>query len=169
MVKERRLELKETVETKYTEREVAKAVGCSVTHYGRLENGSREFYQVKWLYGVAKVLDMPIDKLCKVYLGLSDEEVKKHFTITNGDFYSHDSGQLVKSRRKKEGDMTQGELAQISGCSKSHLAHMEADGRTIKDVRLLYGLAKTLDIPLWVFIRNELGLEDEELRQMISL
>ncbi len=173
LIRTRRLELKKLDKSSYTVDAVSKIIGCSKTNYTRLEDAITETYQVKWLYGISKALEIPLNELCATYLGLSNEETKKHFTIKVGDNYSFSNSQLFKEKRAQLSMNThikvvQGDISDVVGCSKSHLAHIERGARTTKNINLLYGLAKTLDIPLWVLIRNELKLSDSNMEKVIS-
>ena len=172
-IRSRRLELKKNDKTKYAVRNVANVVGCSLAHYESLERGEDEFTDVKWLYGTAKILEIPFDALVGMYLGLTEDKLRKHFTISVGDLYSTNNSWLIKNKRrelgyKKGAKIVQEDVARAVGCSKSHIAHVEREARKIKDIRLLYGIAEYLEIPLWVLVRNELGLDDEKMQEIIS-
>lgn len=173
LIREKRLELRRKDKAKYTQKAVARAIGCSPSHYQSLENGSKELTNVKWLYEIAKTLEIPLDKLVGIYFELPFEELKKNFTILIGDTYSNHNGSLVKERRISIGKelnnkVFQKEISEIIGCSSSHFSAFEREERLAKDIRLLYGMAMLLDIPLWVLIRNEIGLKDEEIQKVLS-
>ena len=173
LIRARRLELKKLDTSAYTIEAVSKFIGCSETHYQRLEDATRETYHVKWLYGISKILEIPLNELCATYLGLSNEETKKHFTIKVGDTYSFNNSQLIKEKRKQLSQsattkVVQEDISDVVGCSKSHIAHIERGARTTKNIKLLYGLAETLNIPLWILIRNELKLSDSNMEKVIS-
>lgn len=173
LVRQARIRLKKKDKEKYQVKAVADAIGCSVTHYERLEHGEKEIYHVKWLYGIAKVLEIPLDKLVGTYLGLTEQEIKKNFTIMLEDSYCRENSLLMKEKRKLLSEesgtkVVQKDISEYIGCSKSHLSHMERGQRTFKDIRLLYGIAEKLEIPLWVLIRNELNLQEQEIQRVIS-
>ena len=170
LVKQTRIELSKENKHKYTVEVLAKALGCCKTHYLRLERGEKEFYKAKWIYGASKMLEIPLDQLIGIYLNLSAEEIKKNFTITLGNSYSYNNNMLIKEKRKNfESKVTHEEIAEAAGCSCSHISHIERGERLPKDIRLLYVFASKLDIPLWVLIRNELGLNDEDMKKVISI
>lgn len=172
LVREKRIYLQKKDKVnkkKYTAKAIAKAIGCSSAHYQRLENGEKDFYNIKWIYGVSKELEIPLDKLIGIYLNLSEEELKKNFTILLGDNYPHNNSLLIKESRKHlESKVLQVEIAEIAKCSKTHITKIESSNRLVKNIQLLYVFAHKLNIPLWVLIRNELNLENEDMQNVIS-
>ena len=153
---------------KYSIREVAKRVGCSPSYYEEIEMGKQELASIKLIYGIALVLEISMDYLVKVYLGLSHDDVYKNFGGENNISYYGDSNSdiLTSSATLSK---TQYEIADTIGCSRSHYCKIVAGKREFKDIRLVYKLSKLLSIPMYVLIRNELNLSDEDMAKVISV
>ena len=165
--------LKKTCRKEYSVREVAKRVGISPTHLNRLEHGERELSIVSIIYGISSELKIPLNQLVKLYLGLSDEEERRCFLVNSGAYHDLNNSQIIKDEsakllEKRGYKVTEQEVAAKLGCSKSHFNHYKSGRRKFKDIRLLYGLSELLDVPLYVFIRNELGITDDEIVKVIS-
>lgn len=158
----------------YTERGVAEAAGISVGYYGELENNNNEVVKVKAIYGICNHLQIPINLIVQLSLNLSDEAIRKHFFIDGKKVYSHDNGTLIKSAREQISNITgikytQEDLRKVAGCSKSTIAYCEKNKRVLNDIRPLYKIAEELNIPMYVLIRNELGISDEDMQLVIKL
>ena len=165
--------LKKTCRKEFSVREVAKRVGISPTHLNRLEHGERELSIVSMIYSISCELKIPLNQLVKVYLGLSDEEERRCFLVDGGVYHDIDNSRIIKDKsakllEKRGYKVTEQEVATKLGCSKSHFNHYKSGRRKFKDIRLLYGLSELLDVPLYVLIRNELGITDDEIVKVIS-
>ena len=159
---------------RYTIRGVAEAVGISPTYYGELENNENEVVKLKVIYGICKHLQIPINLIVQLSMNISDEEVKKHFTIDGKKVYSNDEGMVLKAARKQLSELrgvkvTREDLGKVAGCSKSTIGHYEKNQRLLNDIRPLYRIAVMLNIPMYVLIRNELGISDNEMQSIIQL
>lgn len=149
-------------------REVAKRVGCSPSYYEEIEMGKQELTSIKLIYGISLVLEISMDYLVKVYLGLSQEEVSKNFGGEgNISYYGYSNSDILTSSATL--GKTQYEIADTIGCSRSHYCKIVAGKREFKDIRLVYKLSKLLSIPMYVLIRNELNLSDEDMVKVISV
>lgn len=148
--------------------EVAKRVGCSPSYYEEIELGKQELTSIKLIYGIAQTLEIPMDNLIKVYFGLSDEEISKNFGGENNlSYYSYSNRDILTSSATLE--KTQYEIADTIGCSRSHYNRIVGGERGFKDIRFVYKLSKLLSIPMYVLVRNELNLSDEDMAKVISL
>ena len=151
----------------YTIRGAAKAIGISPTYYEKLENNKNAVVILKPIYAICKHLRIPINVIVQLSLNLSDEETRKHFLIRNDEQFSHDNGVVFKNAREQL-KVTQEDVAKVIGCSKSHFAYCEEGKKSFKDIRPLYKISNTLNIPMYVLIRNELGITNEEMAKVIS-
>ena len=153
---------------KYSIREVAKRVGCSPSYYEEIEMGKQELASIKLIYGIALVLEISMDYLIKVYLGLSHDDVYKNFGGENNiSYYGYSNSDILTSSATL--GKTQYEIADTIGCSRSHYCKIVAGKREFKDIRLVYKLSKLFSIPMYVLIRNELNLSDEDMAKVISV
>jgi transcriptional regulator with XRE-family HTH domain len=83
-------------------------------------------------------------------------------------------GLFLKSARRQLSDLTgmkytQKDLADASGCSETMISRCEKNIKVINDIRPLYKIADALEVPMYVLIRNELGISDEEMQSVIKL
>lgn len=159
---------------KYTIRGVAEAVGISPTYYEELENNKNEVVKLKVIYGICRHLQIPINLIVQLSMNISDEVTRKHFLIDEKNVYSNDAGMVLKVARKQLSELcgtkvTQEDLGKVAGCSKSTIAHYEKNQRLLNDIRPLYRIAELLNIPMYVLIRNELRISDEEIQSIIHL
>ncbi len=159
---------------RYTERGVAEAVGISPTYYGELENDENEVVKLKVIYGICKHLQIPINSIVQLSMNISDEDTRKHFLIDGKMVYPNDEGMVLKTARKqlsklRGAKVTQEDLAKVAGCHKSTITRCEKNQRLLNDIRPLYRIAVMLNIPMYVLIRNELGISDEEMQSIIQL
>ena len=153
---------------KFSIREVAKRVGCSPSYYEEIEQGKQELSSIKLIYGIALTLDLSMDYLVKIYLDLSYEEMFKNFGGENNiSYYGYSNSDILTSSATL--GKTQYEIADSIGCSRSHYCRIVAGKREFKDIRLVYKLSKLLSIPMYVLIRNELNLSDEDMAKVISV
>lgn len=178
LIREKRESLKKSLKKAHRKdfsiRVVAKRVGISPTHLERLEHGERDLSTINIIYGISRELNIPLNQLVKVYLGLSDEEERRCFFVDGGAYHDIDNGRIIKDKsakllEKRGYKVTEQEVATKLGCSKSHFNHYKSGRRKFKDIRLLYGLSELFDVPLYVFIRNELGITDDEIARVINL
>lgn len=159
--------------SQYTARAVARKVGCSPTHYGRLEEGKREIANIKLIYGISLTLHIPLDILIQTYLGISKNEVQEHFTIVEEYKSNLDNTKFLKLARKKLSEsngckQTIRKIADNSGISATYYNRIELGENTFKDIRIIYPVSISLKIPMYVLIRNELGLTDTDMKNVIS-
>lgn len=153
---------------KFSIREVAKRVGCSPSYYEEIEMGKQELSSIKLIYGIALTLDLSMDYLVKMYLDLSYEEMFKNFGGENNiSYYGYSNSDILTSSATL--GKTQYEIADTIGCSRSHYCRIVAGKREFKDIRLVYKLSNLLSIPMYVLIRNELNLSDEDMAKVISV
>ena len=128
---------------------------------------SNESFRVSTLYNMARGRNIPINQVVKSCLNISDFDEKRCFTINDFLPYKTDNVEILKSSREKFG-YTQKEVSRIIGCTESFVCCLESGRRKISDIRLMYNISKLYEIPLYVLIRNELGITDEELSRLIS-
>ena len=158
----------------YTLRKVAERIEISPTHYSRIENGERELSDIKDIYGISRELEIPINLLIKTYLNLSDEDERCCFTINYDIPYDSSNAKVLKDARmrlskEKRCKVTIQEVADSIGHSRCHYWQCENGNRSFNDIRTLFKLSIYLKVPLYVFIRNELGLTDDELIKVINI
>ena len=158
----------------YTIRKVAKRIGISPTHYGRIENGKIELSDIRVIYGISRELEIPINLLIKTYLDLSDEDERWCFTIDFDKPYDSRNAKVLYDARmrlsKERGNKVAiQEIADFIEYSKCHYWQCENGNRSFKNIYTLFKLSKYLKVPLYVFIRNELGLTDDELIKVINI
>ena len=158
----------------YTIRGVAEAVGISPTYYGELETDKNEVVKLKPIYRICKHLQIPINLIVQLSMNLSDEETRKHFLIDGKKDYPHDVGKVLISARERLTELqgvkvTQEDVGKIAGCSTTNIARCETNQRLLNDIRPIYRIAVMLDIPMYVLIRNELGISDEDMQAIILL
>ncbi len=171
LVRSTRCIMKEThpeAKSQYKVRNFSKLVGCSPTHYERLEKGERELAKIKHLYGISSHLPLSLDLLIQLYLVLSNEEVDRHFTIRDKYKEKRSNGELLRHVRTEQIPYSIRDLAALGGISGTFYERIETGERTFKDIRAIYPIAKALNIPMYVIIRNELGLTDEDMKKVIS-
>ena len=177
LVKDTRLSLKiseKNCKEQYSERAVCKKVGCSLNHYRRFEAGEKEICIIQHIYGISAALNIPMDKIVQMYLGISDSEILKHFTIVEEYHESYDNRYILKEARKQIGKTsfskwTIRDIADISGVSPTYYNRTEIGEITFKDIRFIYSVANRLNIPMYVLIRNALGITDEDMKKVISI
>ena len=158
----------------YSGRKIAEEIGHSNTHVTRIENGERELSKVKTIYGFARELDIPLNQLVKLYLNLTEEDENWCFCVDARNHYDTNSTRLLnfvkKSLSEEKGyKITDRDMAEAIGCSTSHYCRCKNGKRKFNDIRALYNLSVFSHIPLYVWIRNELGITDEELMRVIDL
>lgn len=169
LVRQRRKLLKDAVnKSDYSLRSLAKRTGHSITHIERIENGERELAKLDIIYEIAQELGIPINLIIKLYLDLSDEEERWCFCVDNKKYFDGNNTILLKKARSEK-SLSQQQIADAIGCSKTHYSYCEKMQRKLNDIRALYILAKATDIPLYVLIRNELGIDNDELIKLIDL
>ena len=174
VIKVSRLVKQKREHLKFTVRKTAEIIGISPTHYSRIENGKRELSYIRIIYGISRELEIPINLLIKTYLNLSDEDEIWCFTIDYDIPYDSSNAKVLKDARmrlskEKRRKVTIQEVADSIGYSKPHYWNCENGNRSFNDIRPLFKLSKYLKVPLYVFIRNELGLTDDELIKVINI
>ena len=96
------------------------------------------------------------------------EEMFKNFGGENNiSYYGYSNSDILTSSATL--GKTQYEIADAIGCSRSHYCRIVAGKRGFNDIRLVYKLSKLLSIPMYVIIRNELNLSDEDMAKVISV
>ena len=159
---------------KFTVKETAEIIGISPTHYSRIENGERELSDIKVIYGISRELEIPINLLIKTYLNLSDEDERCCFSIDYDIPYDSSNAKVLKDARmrlskERRNKVTMQEVADSIVYSKAHYWHCENGNRSFNDIRPLFKLSKYLKVPLYVFVRNELGLTDDKIIKVINI
>lgn len=168
LVKQKRILLR------YSIRNIAERIGISVTYYSRIENGQVELSDIKVIYRISRELKIPMNLLIKTYLNLSNEDERWCFVIDYDFQYDLSNAKVLHDARmrlsKEKGrKVTCQEVADSIGYSKPHYWQCEKGNRSFNDIRPLFKLSKYLKVPLYVFIRNELGLTDDELIKVINI
>ena len=168
LVKQKRILLR------YYIRNIAERIGISVTYYSRIENGQVELSDIKVIYRISRELKIPMNLLIKTYLNLSDEDEIWCFVIDYDFQYDLSNAKVLHDARmrlsKERGNkVVIQEIADFIEYSKCHYWQCENGNRSFKNIYTLFKLSKYLKVPLYVFIRNELGLTDDELIKVINI
>ncbi len=128
----------------------------------------QESSKIGVIYSMARARNFPINQIVKTFLNLSSYEEKRCFTINPTISYKTDNAEILKNGRRKV-HLTQKEVSRIIGCSESLICYFEQGKRNISDIRYLYNFSKLYKIPLYVLIRNELGITNSEIAKLIKL
>lgn len=128
----------------------------------------QETYKIGAIYSLARARKIPINEIVRSYVNMSSYDEIKNFTFNPVVPYKTNNAEILKEGREKAG-LTLKVAARIIGCSESLICYFEQGKRNVTDIRYLYNFSKLYKIPLYILIRNELGITDKEMKKLVKL